>query len=56
MKSKISNSKLWQDNLITALGFSVKNNYCAVATKLDHIVRIYAVNNLNSVDSWLLLQ
>ena len=56
MKSKISNSKLWQDNLITALGFSAKNNYCAIATKLDHNVRIYAVSNLNNVDSWEFLQ
>lgn len=56
MKSNISNSKLWQDNYITALSFSAKNNYCAVATKLDHIVRIYAVNNLTNVDSWTFLQ
>ena len=56
MKSKISNTKLWQDNYITALAFSTNSRYCALATKLDHVVRIYAVSNFNNVDSWEFIQ
>jgi hypothetical protein len=56
MKSNTKNSKLWQENYITALAFSIKNDFCAVATKLDHVVRIYEVKNLNDVDSWNFVQ
>ncbi len=30
--------------------------YCAIATKLDHIIHRYKVVNFDQVDSWKLLQ
>lgn len=56
MKAEQSNSRLWQTNCISAVAFSLDGQYCAVATKQDHIVHLYRVGALNQVDSWTLLQ
>jgi len=41
---------------VSAVAFSKKADYCAVATKKDHIARIYKVKNLTNINSWVLLQ
>jgi actin related protein 2/3 complex, subunit 1A/1B len=56
MKGEQSNSKLWQSSCISALAFSQDAQYCAVATKQDHIVHLYRVTSLAQVDAWVLLQ
>lgn len=56
MKADQSNSLLWQTNCISALAFSHDVNYCAVATKQDHLVRLYRVTSLTQVDTWVQLQ
>jgi actin related protein 2/3 complex, subunit 1A/1B len=56
MKESQSNMLYLQENRISALSFSHKADYCAIATKKDHMVHIYRVNKLNEVNSWTLLQ
>jgi actin related protein 2/3 complex subunit 1A/1B len=53
---KVSNSSIWQTNCISALSFSPDAQYCALATKQDHVVHLYRVNSLENVDSWQLIQ
>ena len=53
---KGSNSYIWQKNCISALSFSPDAQYCALATKQDHVVHLYRVNSLDNVDSWQLIQ
>jgi WD40 repeat protein len=53
---KISNSKLLQERGVSSLSFSQKGDYCALATKKDHTIRIFRVANLSNVDSWQELQ
>ncbi len=52
----MSNSKYLQENNVTALAFSKKNQYCAIATKNNHLVNVYKVNTFNNIDSWEILQ
>jgi len=56
MKEQVSNARHFQQNYVTALGFSRQADYCVVATKKDHIARIYKVNNLTNINSWTFLQ
>ena len=51
-----SNSKILQDNHITGLSFSPRHDYCAIATKVDHTVRVFRANPMNNIDGWQLAQ
>lgn len=48
----MSNSKLLQTNNVSALAFSIKGDYCVVATKKDHTAHLFRVNTLANIDSW----
>ena len=52
----MSNSLYLQENHISAMDFSDKADYCAIATKKGHKVNIYKVNRLKDINSWELLQ
>lgn len=56
MKDSPSNSLFFQQNHISAMGFSPKADYCAIATKKDHTVNIFRVVKANDINSWELLQ
>ena len=56
MKNSSSHSRTLQTNCISALAFSPRHDYCAIATKSDHIVRVFKVTQLSSIDSWQLVQ
>lgn len=52
----ISNSRLLQLNNVSALAFSLKGDYCVVATKKDQTARLFRVTTLANLDSWQLIQ
>jgi hypothetical protein len=56
MKDSPPNSYFLQENHISAMGFSHRADFCAIATKKDHTVNIFRVVKANDINSWELLQ
>jgi len=56
MQASPSNSHILQTHRVSALAFSPRRDYCAIATKIDHTLRIFRVTTLNNIDSWKPLQ
>lgn len=52
----MSHTKYLQENKVTALAFSVNSDFCAIATKENHKIRVFKVKTLNNIDSWENLQ
>ena len=51
-----SNEKTFQDNGISAVAFAPKLDYCVIATKKDHVARLFKIGKLEDVNSWKLIQ
>lgn len=56
MKGTVTNVQLLRENYISTMSFSHKTDYCAIATKKDHTLRVFKVQDIKNINSWTLLQ